>query len=869
MSDPSKAQSRGRGQKSGRVPPPGQQPQATAAGPAPSTQRVRARAAPSTQAGRPEVGRPEGVVQMTKKMADVSLEPSGSAEGSRGRGQMRGRRVLEEAGDVQFIVTKPANLNSKKASTCNAKLQPVQFVVNYFKVNKQPKWSLNLYRVDFNPPEDMIRVQKGLLYAHKDKLGAYIFDGTVLYTPNTIMNGAMTLTSVKNDEEKTVVEIKIKHVKVLQHGDIAYIHLFNLIMRRVLRELQLQLVGRNYFDQKAKEMLQAHKIEVWPGYDTVMRQHETDILLCVEITHKIMRLQTVLDIYEECRRDPRFFQQRIVKQIVMTNYNNQTYRIDDVDFDATPLSTFDFKGTKVSYVQYYQQKHNIRIRNTNQPMLVSKSKPRDLRAGRSELVYLVPELCITTGLDDNMRNDFRLMKALGDITRVAPRERLNKLERFRQRLEENRVISQEIFKEWDLALDKQLVRVNGHVLPPEQILFAPASKKKVDAGMNAEWSRSFRDSPLFACVDLEHWCVFTTNQDRQSTMAFVDMMQRAASGMRFRIGRPQEFILTDDRVQNYTAGLDRALSRNQYALVMCVVSNNKADRYSAIKKKCSIDRSVPSQVIVRRTLNSKGAMSVATKVAIQINCKLGGAPWAVEIPLKGTMIIGFDVTHDTNSRESSFGAMVASLDDHFCRYFSAVSPHSSGNELSNNVGYKVNQAIEKYKQINGCYPKSVVFYRDGVGEGQINFVVDSELNTIKKVIGGLETPENKIALTFVIVNKRINTRIMLPQGNPAPGSVIDDVITSPERYDFFLVSQSVQQGTVSPTYYNVIHDTNRMLNPDRLQRLSYKLCHLYYNWSGTVRVPAPCQYAHRLAFLCGQSLHRAPSYELNTLLHFL
>ena len=49
------------------------------------------------------------------------------------------------------------------------------------------------------------------------------------------------------------------------------------------------------------------------------------------------------------------------------------------------------------------------------------------------------------------------------------------------------------------------------------------------------------------------------------------------------------------------------------------------------------------------------------------------------------------------------------------------------------------------------------------------------------------------------------------------------------RYDFFLVSQSVRQGTVAPTHYNVIHDTTQ-LKPDHMQRLAYKLCHLYYNW---------------------------------------
>ena len=49
------------------------------------------------------------------------------------------------------------------------------------------------------------------------------------------------------------------------------------------------------------------------------------------------------------------------------------------------------------------------------------------------------------------------------------------------------------------------------------------------------------------------------------------------------------------------------------------------------------------------------------------------------------------------------------------------------------------------------------------------------------------------------------------------------------RYDFFLVSQSVRQGTVTPTHYNVIFDQTG-LKPDHIQRLTYKLCHLYYNW---------------------------------------
>ena len=65
------------------------------------------------------------------------------------------------------------------------------------------------------------------------------------------------------------------------------------------------------------------------------------------------------------------------------------------------------------------------------------------------------------------------------------------------------------------------------------------------------------------------------------------------------------------------------------------------EHYQAIKTKCCVENAVPSQCITATVLGKpKGLMSVATKVAIQMNCKLGGEPWAVKIPLKNTMVLG-------------------------------------------------------------------------------------------------------------------------------------------------------------------------------------------------------------------------------------
>lgn len=44
---------------------------------------------------------------------------------------------------------------------------------------------------------------------------------------------------------------------------------------------------------------------------------------------------------------------------------------------------------------------------------------------------------------------------------------------------------------------------------------------------------------------------------------------------------------------------------------------------------------------------------------------------------------------------------------------------------------------------------------------------------------------------------------------------------------------------------------------------------LFLCLKGIVRVPAPCQYAHKLAFLVGQSIHKEPNMNLDDFLYYL
>uniref|UniRef100_A0A182MUF5 Protein piwi n=1 Tax=Anopheles culicifacies TaxID=139723 RepID=A0A182MUF5_9DIPT len=822
---------------------------------------------PSTSAA---VSTPAFSTNVHEPPPQPAASTSGLALARQHRPSGRGRRPLADT-----LRTRGPDAPSKHGTTG----QQLLLQSNYFKLLKRVDWTLYHYQVEFVPTCPSPRLTQSLVNEHKKLLGGFVFDGVQLFTACKLSSDELVLHS-QHDRTGDKYELHIQRVAVVDMTDETGLQVLNLILRRAMNGLNLQLVGRNLYDAAAKIPIREYHIELWPGYMTSIRQHENDVLVCCEIAHKTMRMQTCYDILRECQRHDRnfkdAFRRAVLGCVVLTGYNNKTYTIHDVTFETTPESTFDTKNGKISFLDYYKNKYNLRIRDAYQPMLLSRAKKKDTRSGDSELMALVPELCQMTGLTDSMRSDFKMMRAMADHTRLNPDRRIERLETFNRRLQTSPE-SQEVLKVWQMELDRRLVELPGRLLPQEMIFFSTTSNG-VQAGENADWTAHFRDNPMFATVRLSRWYLVVPGRCQREAGDFLNCMITAARGMRFEISNCEMVPMPDDNPGTYIRTLDAIINKDPQ-MIMCVVSNNKSDRYTAIKKKCCVDRAIPTQVMVQKTITPKSGnvrtlMSVATKVVIQMNCKLGGVPWKVKIPLNGLMTIGFDVCHDSKDKSKSFGAMVATL-DHDNRgtpkFFSTVSHHSNGEEISNYLPLNTVKALNEYRREFGELPKRIIFYRDGVSDGQLQYIYDHEVRSLVEKLGQIYKSagiEQEVLLTFFIVNKRINTRFFDHRLNPRPGTVVDNVVTLPQRTDFYLVSQSVKQGTVSPTAYNVIYDTSG-LKIDHLQMLSYKQCHLYYNWSGTTRVPAVCQYAHKLSFLVGQYLHQSPSNMLEKKLYFL
>ncbi|XP_030056067.1 piwi-like protein 4 [Microcaecilia unicolor] len=764
------------------------------------------------------------------------------------------------------------NMAHVKESKSGSSGIPLKMVTNLFGLGLPNTWLLFQYHVTFSPAFESRRLKVALLYSHNELLGkAKAFDGATLFLSHKLENEVTELSSITKNGE--TVKITVRLTSQLPSGSPVCIQFFNILFKKILKMLSMHQVGRNYYSPSDPVQIPQHRLTLWPGFSVSVMQFENRLMLSADVSHKVLRSETVLDFMTNLynKIGPQRFVETCLKEllglVVLTRYNNKTYRIDDMDWSVNPTNKFQkHDGTEITYVDYYKQQYEVVVTDLSQPLLVSQLKNRKSdTTTAARIVHLVPELCFITGLSSQARADFRLMKDLSLETQLNPERRQQRLLRLADNIQRNREARLEL-ENWGLHLQTQVSLV-GRVIPSEKILMLDQICQPMTA---ADWSRDIRNARILEAQPLERWLMVYSNRSEEIAEKLLNCLQRVGFGMGFGIERPKAV-----RIEDSTSAFLRALQQHvdpDIQLVLCILSSNQKDCYDAIKKFLNFDRPTPSQCVTVRTLSRQQMlMSVATKIAMQIICKIGGELWAVEIPLKSLLLVGIDVNKDALNKGQSVVGFVSSINAKMTRWFSRCILQNSSSDIADCLKVCMKGALKKWQKVNCELPSRIIVYRDGVGDGQLKMVMDYE---IPQLINSFRETniEYSPKLSVIVVRKKCIPRFFSEANrelqNPPLGTVVDREATRPEWYDFYLISQVARQGTVNPTYYNVVYDDNG-LKPDHMQRLTYKMCHLYYNWPGVIRVPAPCQYAHKLTFLVGQSIHREPSMELAEYLYYL
>ncbi|KAJ3042710.1 argonaute 1 [Rhizophlyctis rosea] len=192
------------------------------------------------------------------------------------------------------------------------------------------------------------------------------------------------------------------------------------------------------------------------------------------------------------------------------------------------------------------------------------------------------------------------------------------------------------------------------------------------------------------------------------------------------------------------------------------------------------------------------------------------------------------------------------MDAQCSRYAASIRIQRGRQEVIKDLDGMVVELLRTFYQYCGSKPMRIVFYRDGVSEGQFLEVAREEVASIRKACLTLEA-DFKPTITYLIVQKRHHARFFPlrkedadKSGNVLPGTVVESGITHPSEFDFYLASHPGLQGTSKPTHYHVLHDENSF-TADAMQELTYRLCYLYCRATRAVSVCPPAYYAHLVA----------------------
>ena len=296
-------------------------------------------------------------------------------------------------------------------------------------------------------------------------------------------------------------------------------------------------------------------------------------------------------------------------------------------------------------------------------------------------------------------------------------------------------------------------------------------------------------------------------------------------------------------------------------LLFIVVGQKNSPHYIRLKKNADCRFGVLSQVVQRAAVQKNDAQ-YHSNICMKVNAKLGGSTSRTDPPWKGagptyfpanrpTMMIGVDVSHAApGANTASVAAMTMNCDADANRFVAVCETNGYRTEMitPNNMQNMFSQLINHWKPNHGGPPAHIMYFRDGVAEGQFAQVMDIEIDEIRRFFASKNLYPK---FTVIVATKRHHIRLFPPSGgdknsNPLPGTLVEKEVTHPFMWDFYLNSHVAIQGTARPVHYYVLQDEMGIPVND-LQKMIYYQCYSYARSTTPVSLHPAVYYAHLAA----------------------
>ena len=628
-----------------------------------------------------------------------------------------------------------------------------------------------------------------------------------------------------------------------------------LLIRDILHSNPNLLFYKDIFVYKNKKNIESDNVSVnfYPGFTTSFIETDKGNYLNVTLKNKIIQSYSILDYLNDNEYWKKNNQKDIKEELLGKSFkvsygSERKYKIDDILFDRNPVEqTINYNGKSINLVKYYNTKYKLDIEDLKQPLIIVRNKTNN---NQTQNNYYIPEFSFLENLEDNDVKDRDFMNKLAKYTRLDPNERVLKTNKFLELL-----VDPTKHKDHPEKLSaKEKSEKYGITVKPLDELFTGyiMDETKLIGGNNKQIKANEKKFKVLEKQDMSYWICFFEENNYNDVYDFYLNLSTASKAYSLKISEPKWVKLKNkSSAKDWIKKADEFLyeGQNDYSFAIFYLGKNDYI-YPQLKKHSLCNNGYISQVVKAKSVQKKGALSVCSKILLQINAKLGGISYKAvvdkEVEKLKIMAIGVDSSH---SRKRTGVAMIATINDSYTDFYNKeeIIEEENKSQLQFCVSSFIEEAIVAYKNKNKEIPKSIIIYRQGVSFQQKNFL-KGEIKQIEEVC-----KNNNILFYYILVNTKTTFKFFEKcedEGeeyycNPESGLLILDGVTNRNYFEFYIQPQYVTQGSATPTCFHVAYGDLNF--PEMIPKFTFDLCHIYSNWQGTVRIPNVIKAAEKLS----------------------
>lgn len=586
---------------------------------------------------------------------------------------------------------------------------------------------------------------------------------------------------------------------------------------------------------------------------------ESGILLRAGVKHKYINSLNCLEYLKEVEYNKKMglndkdIKDLFVNKSVMCNYGKfRIHKITDIIFDSSPATELIEFRTKenvierISLSKYYEIQYKKKV-SSNQFLFISENK-------QHQIIHLIPELCVLTGMSEDARNNTNLKREMLKISNIDANRRIEKTLEVRDFFSYNKQVHSkttpyDICQKWGLKIRPTIEKFEGRYIKNPDILFKDGIAEFDTRNGKFRTTRINVDDKFL--IDEYSMIIFGLEYNDNKMNKLLSNLKNSSKSIGIRnenIERSKKVLIRKNNIKEWEDAVKEVFSnpkhKDKFAIV--VVDSFSKSYYNSLKD-CFKMLGVLSQFV--QIINIEKPLAVASKIFMQIVAKMNKRLYTIKIDETFQKSPSCIVGIESNNK---YVSMVMTYDQHLSLYFSAYKEiEGGGSEKQSAVGNIIQELLidllMKFKQRVNCFPNKMFIYRSGTNESGIQRIVDFESPKIEFVMDKY-CPETQYLVCVSITKQDLKLFTQDPDNKtkykyPKFGLVVDSGITKTNSYEFYL--QPCNESGI-PTYYKVILLKGLEKMPmEILQKITYYLCYYFWNWNSSIKVPTCLKFAEK------------------------